>query len=847
MRRLPLTPIATLALTATLTPALVVLPTVTRPAAPAHPVTPRVVALDLGGADPGAFAALAAPGAPALGRALSADKLLGRAPAVLTPQLTSTGRFDLVAVSWSTAVVGTSVQVRVREGGRWTDWQQLHGADDGPDQPPAGRPAGAAGAAGASAPLLTGGADGVQVRVDSPTGTPPPGLKVDLVDGGRAAADAGPARPAAAAEAATPQPAIITRAQWGADESLVTGKPSYDSAVKALFVHHTDTTNSYSATQAYAQLRAIYAFHTRVRGWNDIGYNFLVDRFGRVFEGRRGSIAAAVVGAHTGGFNSQSLGVAVLGTFTAQGPAAAALHGLVDVLAWKAAQYGLDPRAASRLLSAGGPFTRHPAGSSVPVTVLSSHRDVGVTECPGDALYADLPWLRRQVAARMTPGLVAPAVSAATATWPGTAVTPGIKVTATVPTRQTWTLTVTPGCGRTPARVLSGTATSRITASWDLRNAAGASVVPGLYRLTLATRSPVGAAPIWSRLVEVLPTDAGPAGTCPVRRIAAADTADAATRAVAVGRVVAPTATTVVLAGLGAAATATDGVVAGPLAHALHAPLLLTDAAALSPAVAADIAARHVTRVVVVGGSGSVGDPVVAQLRALGVATVERVSGPTGVTTAAAVAAKLATVLAQSGLPAPDTALLAPVRNGSLADVATLGSVGAATNRPVLLVGGRGAPAATLATLRSLRITRAVVAAGPADVPTTALRTLAGAGVRSWTRAAGNGRAGTALVLARTLPTPPATAASTATPTATPTARGDAWAGTPADAGVSDVVAANAAGRPVLLLPAVVTAGIAAWFATTKPARTWVLGGTAQVPTPLFTALQQIRPTAAAR
>jgi putative cell wall-binding protein len=825
MRRLTLTPIATLALTTPLTPALVVLPTVATPAATARPVASRVVALDLDEADPGAFTALAAPGAPALGRALSAGRLLGRAPAVLTPQVTSTGRFDLVAVSWSKPVDGASVQVRVREGGSWTDWQALDDGDDRPDRPPTGTP-------GATAPLLTGGADGVQVRVDSPTGTPPPGLKVDLVDGGRSPADAGPATPAASADAATPQPKIITRARWGADESLVTGRLSYDTAVKALFVHHTDTTNSYSATQAYAQLRAIYAFHTRVRGWHDIGYNFLVDRFGRVFEGRRGSITAAVLGAHTGGFNSQSLGVAVLGTFTTQAPAAPALSGLVDVLAWKAAQYGLDPRAATKLTSTGGPYTAHAAGSIVPVTVLSSHRDVGATDCPGNALYADLPFLRRQVAARMTPGLVAPAVSAASAAWSGTAATPGITVTATVPTRQTWTLAVTPACGRTPARILSGTATSRITASWNLHPTAGTPVVPGLYRLTLATRSPIGAAPVWSQLVEVLPTDGGPAGTCPVRRVPATDTDDPATRAVAVGRVVAPGATTVVLAGLGAAAT--DGVVAGPLAHALHAPLLLTDVTALPPAVATDVAARHVTRAVVVGGPGSVGEAVLAQLRTLGVPSVERVSGPTGVTTARAVATTLRAVLAQSGLPAPDTALLAPVRNGSLADVATVGSVGAATNRPVLLVRTGGAPAQTLAALKTLKITRAVVVADPTEVPAAALRTLARAGVRSWTRAVGTARAGTALVLARSLPGDPATG-------------GDAWAGTPADAGVTDVVAANAAGRPVLLLPAVVTSGIGAWFSTARPSPTWVLGGTAQVPTPLFTALQQIPATAVAR
>src|SRR4051794_4062548 len=188
MRRLPLLPLATLALTAAVTPVLIVLPTVARPGARPHAVPPRVASLDLPKVDPGQFSALAAPGAPALGRSLSADRLFGRAPTALSGELTSTGRFDLVAASWSKAVAGTSVQVRVREAGTWTGWQRLEGDDDGPDQQ--------AGQGGATAPLLTGGADGIQVRVDSPSGALPPGFKVDLIDGGRAAADAGPARPA---------------------------------------------------------------------------------------------------------------------------------------------------------------------------------------------------------------------------------------------------------------------------------------------------------------------------------------------------------------------------------------------------------------------------------------------------------------------------------------------------------------------------------------------------------------------------------------------------------------------------------------------------------------------------
>ena len=436
------------------------------------------------------------------------------------------------------------------------------------------------------------------MRVDTATGRAPGGLRVDLVDGGRAAADAPATAPAGSAVAATTQPRIITRRQWGADERLVSGTPVINRTVRALFVHHTDTANSYSAAQAYAQVRAVYAFHTKVRGWNDIGYNFLVDRFGRVFEGRRGSITTAVMGAHTGGFNTDSLGVAVLGTYTTQVPSRAALDALAGVLAWKAAQYGIDPRAAVTLTSAGGPFTRYPAGTPVRLAALSAHRDVGNTECPGDALYGQLPRLRREVATRLAPGLVGPVLSAPSAVWSGTPVV----LDAAVPTTQTWTLTVTPACGGSPVRVLTGRATGRLTVVWDLRDATGNPVPPGLYRLAVDTRSPVGALPTWSTSLEVLPVDGAPAGSCPVRRVPEAEGADAVTRAVAVGRVVAPAATTVVLVGAGAATT--DGVVAAPLAHALGAPLLLTDHAALSPVVADELARRHATHVIVSAARG---------------------------------------------------------------------------------------------------------------------------------------------------------------------------------------------------------------------------------------------------
>ena len=413
-------------------------------------------------------------------------------------------------------------------------------------------------------------------------------------------------------------------------------------------------------------MRAIYAFHTKVRGWNDIGYNFLVDRFGRVFEGRRGSITAAVVGAHTGGFNSQSLGVAVLGTFTTQAPSAAALSGLVDVLAWKAAQYGLDPRGLDE--AASPPAGRTPGtrpGSAVPVTVLSSHRDVGITECPGDALYADLPWLRRQVAARMTPGLVAPAVSAVTPTWAGTPPRAGQRR----PRRADPADLDADRHARVrhgaPVRVLSGTATSRITASWNLRNTAGApgraGPVPPHPGHPLARRRRAGLEPARRgpadrrRARRYLP---GPPG----RRRPTRD--DAATRAVAVGRVVAPAATTVVLAGLAAAAhrrgrrrSARPRAARAAAAHRRRRAAAGRRRGHRGPA-------RHPRRRRRRPRARRDGRRSRSCARSASPpwsGSPARTASPPPPRSPASCAA----VLAQAGLPAPGTALLAPVRNGT--------------------------------------------------------------------------------------------------------------------------------------------------------------------------------------
>jgi putative cell wall-binding protein len=503
-------------LTAASVPALLVVPVIGRVAVPAyHPVAASVRAVPLSGVDAAALAELRAAAASGSASGSGAGTAAGRvavrtapAPAVLTAPM-ATKAYDLIAVSWQhgSAPSGTTVSVRVRERNVWTAWTPLSVDEDGPDpaSPDAARAA-AVGAPDATAPLLTGRADGVQVRVDTATGTAPRGLRVDLVDGGTSAADAASAgAPLQAASAATSQPRIVTRGEWGADETLAKPSPVLGSgSVRALILHHTDTANSYSPEQAYAQVRSLFAFHTTVRGWNDVGYNFLVDRYGTVYEGRRGSIGAAVMGAQAGGFNAQTLGIAVLGTFSSVALPDAVRTALVPLLAWKAAELGINPAGRTSLVSSGGSYTRYKAGTAVGVYGVSGHRDVDSTECPGNSAYPVLGGLRSQAAALMVPDLVGPTLSAGRV---GVAGDP-VAFSAVVPTRQRFTLTVSRLCGGTPVRVLTGASSSRIGKVWDLRDTDGTAVPPGLYTVTVTSSSPVGSAPTFRQDVEVVATPA---------------------------------------------------------------------------------------------------------------------------------------------------------------------------------------------------------------------------------------------------------------------------------------------------------------------------------------------------
>jgi hypothetical protein len=253
----------------------------------------------------------------------------------------------------------------------------------------------------ATEPIAAAHGDGIQVRIDWAPGHRAPRASALLIDPGRSPADTVAAtQPGSRATASTLAPALITRAQWGADESLrPCGDPSYVATIKVGFVHHTVTTNTYLPADSAGIVRGIYAYHILGNGWCDIGYNFLADKYGQIFEGRFGGPERAVLGAHTGGFNNNSFAVSALGDYQTATPSTALLAAISKVMGWKLGLHNRDPLGTATLVSAGGPNTKWPAGQTVSYNVVSGHRDAGNTDCPGALLYPLLSTVRRQAAA----------------------------------------------------------------------------------------------------------------------------------------------------------------------------------------------------------------------------------------------------------------------------------------------------------------------------------------------------------------------------------------------------------------------------------------------------------------
>ncbi|MFB6818010.1 N-acetylmuramoyl-L-alanine amidase [Streptomyces sp. NPDC056347] len=216
-----------------------------------------------------------------------------------------------------------------------------------------------------------------------------------------------------------PRPAIVPRAGWRADETRRDPYAKYAGGVGAVFVHHTDTPNDYDCADVPRTLRNLYDGQTGDLHWGDMGYNFLVDRCGTVYEGRAGGVDRPVVGSHTLGFNRGTTGVAAIGTFGPGTPVPAAMErAIAAVAAWKLGLSGVDPLGKARLTSTND-NSRYPKGTSASFDAISGHRDGFATNCPGEALFARLPAIRKLAADLQTKAAAAPATARPTA--PGAA------------------------------------------------------------------------------------------------------------------------------------------------------------------------------------------------------------------------------------------------------------------------------------------------------------------------------------------------------------------------------------------------------------------------------------------
>jgi N-acetylmuramoyl-L-alanine amidase len=291
-------------------------------------------------------------------------------------------RFDLVGLVWARGSHAEAQLRARRRGGRWTGWVTLHGlGDHGPDR---GRtPAG-------TDPAFVGAADEFQLRLRGA----PRALRARFV---RALPDARlRTRLARRAQAGAP-PLIISRAEWGGDSVPPREAPAYGE-VQIAFVHHTVTANDYGPEDSAGIVLGIARYHRNSNGWNDIGYNFLVDKYGQVFEGRAGGIDQAVVGAQAQGYNSVSTGVSCLGDFTSIAQTPEGMDALARLIGWKMAVHAVPTQGEITVISAGGPSNRYPSGTPVTFQRISGHRDGNNTACPGNVLYTQLEQLRSSAA-----------------------------------------------------------------------------------------------------------------------------------------------------------------------------------------------------------------------------------------------------------------------------------------------------------------------------------------------------------------------------------------------------------------------------------------------------------------
>jgi hypothetical protein len=293
------------------------------------------------------------------------------------------------------------------------------------------------------------------------------------------------------AGAMTRRPAVITRREWGANENLrevnCDGEPDYAPKLKMAYVHHTVSTNSYSRSEADDIVRGIYSYHVHGRGFCDIAYNFLISKYGDVFEGRFGGMDRPVIGGHAMGFNTGSTGVAAIGDFSRRAAPPVMVRAYRRLLAWRLDVAHLRPRGTTIMVSGGGSTTKYGQGERVRLKIVSGHRDTGYTTCPGNGLYSRLKTIRRGAQRIGLPKI-----------WNveriGHAVTPGessVTFRAGLSGSLRWSVKIVSTANGTRVRDYSGTG-DRVRVVWNGRTEQGLPAPPGAYRVTIEARKPDG-------------------------------------------------------------------------------------------------------------------------------------------------------------------------------------------------------------------------------------------------------------------------------------------------------------------------------------------------------------------
>jgi putative cell wall-binding protein len=555
-----------------------------------------------------------------------------------------TGGPELIAVSWTGGTAG-DFEARALDGHGWGDWFELDGTDGpAPDAP-------ATAAATSSTEPAFAGHDVQRVELRLVTGAPT-GIRIQAVDSDPTAADVtaatepgAAALPAASstgsltaqsltAQSLTAQslaspPTIHTRAEWGANEGMrrhdadCATAPDYVDNIQMGAVHHTAGTNDYSQGDVPGILRGIYAYHVNTKGWCDIAYNFFVDKFGTIWEGRYGGIYRSVISAATSGYNSYSTSVSMIGTYDdAHVVPPAAYNALVEVLAFKLGFAGVDPHGSSRVTTLSNTSARVAEGVPVTLPNIFGHRDSNNTDCPGNSLYARLPQLRNDVANLIS----------------SRGYTPGYRFNRLAGTDRYGTASIlarTTFQNEADAFIARGDAFADALAANYAAGVLGAPVLlstPGAIPQT--TFDALSALHV-SRVHLLGGTDAlSPslegalqAKGYTVDRIAGATRYATAALIARHGGPVGtdgdrPTAV------LSSGTNFPDALAAGGIVFAQHFPQLLTDGTSLTQETKDALSALGITHVLITGGTQAVSSAVDGQLQALGI-TSERISGNT--------------------------------------------------------------------------------------------------------------------------------------------------------------------------------------------------------------------------